>query len=353
MQIVKNIFKSRIVRIVSGVAYVLIAAEIFLRIFNPVAMLPRYVEPKYYGIRGNIGSMKYWHTTQDVKVQMRINSRGIRADYEIPYKKPMGVKRIVVLGDSFGMGYEVNLEDTFTARMSDMLNNSGIKCEVVNLSTSGFSNAEELIVLQNEGFKYEPDLVLLAWHAGDLNENKRSNLFKLENGQLKRNAATYLPGAEIQQFMSRYPLIRFVTDNSHLFNELRDKAGRKGKAFIDVIRKIQYKQAASTGNENEVKNENLTVAILREIERECKNANSNFMIFDIPNRRSRTEFFSKFPRDNRGGTSGFHYVSPITLFNQHKGELLYWEHGHSHFTPRGCSLSGEALAQYIMANKLL
>ena len=82
---------------------------------------------------------------------METNSKGVRSDREIPYEKPAGVKRIVVLGDSYGMGYEVTLEDSFLGVMERRLQESGIEAEVVNLSVSGHGTAEELITLKEEG----------------------------------------------------------------------------------------------------------------------------------------------------------------------------------------------------------
>jgi len=92
-------------KIVFAAAYVLVAGEFFMRIFAPQAMLPRYVCATDYGIRGNEPNRSYWHTTPDYRVNIRTNAKGIRAHGEIPYEKPEGVKRIVLLGDSFGMGY--------------------------------------------------------------------------------------------------------------------------------------------------------------------------------------------------------------------------------------------------------
>ncbi len=51
------------------------------------------------------------------------------------------------------MGYGVELKDTFSETVSRILSDKGIKNEVINLSVSGFSNAEELLTLTNEGLK--------------------------------------------------------------------------------------------------------------------------------------------------------------------------------------------------------
>ena len=54
-----------------------------------------------------------------------------------------------------------------------------------------------------------------------------------------------------------------------------------------------------------------------------------------------------------GTTFGFTVVNPISLFEQHKGELLYWERSHGHFTPLGCRIVGRELARVIVAENLL
>jgi hypothetical protein len=72
------------------------------------------------------------------------------------------------------MGYGVNSDEMFAARLVFHLKTEyNLNAQIVNLSTSGHGNAEELIVLLNEGFKYSPDLVLLSWHYTDLKDNVR------------------------------------------------------------------------------------------------------------------------------------------------------------------------------------
>ena len=84
--------------------WICFAAEIFLRTFDPRPMLPRYVQAGDFGIRVNMPNQTYVHHTPEYRVEIRTNSKGMRSNVDYPYEKPAGVKRIVVLGDSFGMG---------------------------------------------------------------------------------------------------------------------------------------------------------------------------------------------------------------------------------------------------------
>ncbi len=340
-------------KLVFGTVYCLFAGEAFLRVFDRQPMLPRHVCATPYGIRGNEPNESYWHSSAEYKIHIRTNSKGMRSNCEIPYEKPSGVRRIVLLGDSFGMGYEVNLEDTFTSRMVHYLKERyGMDAELVNLSTSGHGNAEELIVLEHEGVKYEPDLVLLAWHATDYDDNVRSGLYKLEDGTLKRNAATYLPGVKIQQFLYRSRIYRFLADNSNLYNLVRDWAGATVKR---ILVKVRTRKPLPCGTDDLPKpsKTDLTVALLKEIKRVSQARGAAFLILDIPVRVSRTKFTSDFPVLGKEDAGVFDIVSPIKKLETARGEKVYWERSHGHFTPLGCDLVGQALAQHIAENGIL
>jgi hypothetical protein len=336
---------------------VIVIAEIQLRFFSPVPIVPRYVTGTSFGIRGNMPNMNYWHKTPDVTINLRTNSKGIRADEEIPYEKPKDVKRIVVLGDSFGMGYEVNLEDTFLSRMKDNLEKAGKKVEIVNLSVSGHGNAEELIMFENEGVKYSPDLVLLCWHSTDLDDNIRSNLYVLKDGVLKRNARTYLPGVQVSDMLYKIPLFIPISENSHLYNLIRDEAGSKIKSlllgFMELYTKLKGTQSKIDNNRKQSLEYSVTllVALLKKIDDDCKNINAKLVILDIPDQKSRYEFISKFP-SRRYKSS---VVSPIQIFHKNvvKGELFINERSHFHFTPKACRLIGRTLSEYMINNKLM
>ena len=160
-------------------------------------MLPRYIASAEYGVRMNMPNQSYAHTTPDYKITIQTNSKGIRSDVEIPYEKPPAKKRIVSLGDSFLMGYGAQPDEMLLNVMIERLRAAGQDVELVNLAVSGFGNAEELVALQAEGMKYEPDLVLIGWHDTDLDDNVRSGLFELRDGELVRAAETFLPAVKV------------------------------------------------------------------------------------------------------------------------------------------------------------
>jgi len=96
-------------------------------------------------------------------VRIRCNSRGLR-DEEIPYTKPPGTTRIVVLGDSFMWGYGVENDETFASQLEQRLPHT----QTVNLGANGYSTVQELIRFETEGLRYDPDWTILAFTWNDL-----------------------------------------------------------------------------------------------------------------------------------------------------------------------------------------
>lgn len=341
----------KVLRVPAGLLYVLVLMELYLRFFAPVAIMPRYVCENEYGIRGNVPNSRYWQKTPECRVLIRTNSKGLRADREIPYKKTEGVYRIVVLGDSYGMGYEVNLEDTFPSQLAGMLEEAGWKTEIVNLSVSGHGNAEEYIMLTCEGFKYEPDLVLLQWHSTDLLDNVRSGLFALQDGVLVRRNQSYLPGIAVSKVLYRIPGYRFLSENSQLYSFIREWTAMKIKDLLAFWRGRQaVLEEGDTSPAQSVQQyrEELTAALLAKMQEECRQRNIPFLVLDIPRVHGRTEFRSVFPMEKVSSLQ-LDYYSPIQDFLRYAGRKIFTEKGHFHLTPLGCRIVARGLADYILA----
>jgi len=361
----------RILTCVALCAFVLLLSELFLRIYAPVPMLPRYIASAEYGVRMNMPNQSYAHTTPDYEIQIQTNSKGIRSDREIPYEKPNAKKRIVALGDSFLMGYGAHPDEMLLNVMVERLRAAGEDVELVNLAVSGFGNAEELVALQAEGMKYEPDLVLIGWHGTDLDDNVRSGLFDLQDGKLTRAAETFLPAVKSREILFRIPLYRFLAGHSQLYNWFRDKVGEAVKTVLADVRDAQSaaaqakqleptapapaadlrQETAEESAEDVSYAERLTLAILRRIDQVSRDGGAELLIIDIPERLNRTTFRSAYPLGP--GFEDFNLFSPLPMFEERKGELLYWERSHGHFTPLGNRIVGEGAADLILERNLL
>jgi hypothetical protein len=99
----------------------------------------------------------------EFEAEVRINSRGLR-DREIGYDNPDDALRILSLADSFGEALQVDLEQTYHKRLEALLEESLEQpVEVLNAGVGGWGTDQEAIFYLAEGFRYEPDLVLLAF----------------------------------------------------------------------------------------------------------------------------------------------------------------------------------------------
>ncbi len=101
---------------------------------------------------------------------VRINSRGLR-EREIPYEKPAAVTRVLVLGDSSVVSFEVPPEAVFTRLAEDMLRKRGYDVQFVNAGVRGWGTDQALLFLREEGLEYQPDLVLYRWSGNDREDN--------------------------------------------------------------------------------------------------------------------------------------------------------------------------------------
>lgn len=113
------------------------------------------------------------------------NSHGYRDDNH-EYAKSEGVSRIVIIGDSVAQGQGVEHAQRYGEVLETLLNESlggeGREFEVIILAQSGYSTAQELFLLENEAFRYSPNLVIWSYVLND----PAHPLFHNANGELGR-----------------------------------------------------------------------------------------------------------------------------------------------------------------------
>jgi lysophospholipase L1-like esterase len=143
--------------------------EGLIRFFHLQA--PRFIQhDPVYGASHIPGQAGYYQ--KDPPSYIVINGKGFRGP-ERSYEKPPGTYRIVVIGDSYIEAFSVPYEQTLTHLVEERLQAEGYPVEVVNLGMSNFGTAQELLLLEREGVRYHPDLVVLAFYQNDPADNYR------------------------------------------------------------------------------------------------------------------------------------------------------------------------------------
>jgi lysophospholipase L1-like esterase len=111
------------------------------------------------------------HTTNEFSYEVASNSLGIR-DVEHTLEKPQGVKRIVVLGDSFTEGVGAPFDSAWHQRMAYYLNQDSTlgEWEIINGAASGGDPFYGYEMLRRVGLQYEPDLVIQVFNSTDVHD---------------------------------------------------------------------------------------------------------------------------------------------------------------------------------------
>jgi lysophospholipase L1-like esterase len=106
----------------------------------------------------------YFDATNGIVYQT--NNHGFRgADFD--EIKPPGVRRILVLGDSFTFGEGVRDEHTFCVRLQRLLDAGQDDVEVLNLGVSAWTTLDEINYLEQRALRFGPDLTIVVYVLND------------------------------------------------------------------------------------------------------------------------------------------------------------------------------------------
>lgn len=152
------VFKNLLLMLLSF-CLALIVAEFLVRVFLPQRLT--YQRENRYTVVENFLNWSGQNTTREFNVRLEFNGRGMRGP-ERPYTKRPGNRRILFLGDSFVEGAQVNWDQHFASMIQQELDQwSPHHYEVISYGVAGWEPIQELILLQNEAYKYQPDCLYL------------------------------------------------------------------------------------------------------------------------------------------------------------------------------------------------
>jgi lysophospholipase L1-like esterase len=230
--------RGRIIAVVVGAVFVLAVGEMAVRLLGYQAMYDTYSKPSIFWIhdplvgwshephaRGNYIGPRPWPVEFEGKVN--INSMGLRGP-ELS-EVPDGGYRILVLGDSYVAGFEVDDDQTFSAALERQLTEElGVPVQVVNAGVRGYGTDQELLYYRERGRKLKPDLVILSIAFNDFRNNTMIHRMRRPFGKaafaIRDDVSLELIGSPVP----KYPLCSAYRLTSE--SEIEEISGAKTRA---------------------------------------------------------------------------------------------------------------------------
>jgi hypothetical protein len=332
-------------------SFALVEAAVRVLYKERTVLFPRYHTDYRYGryaIRGIRPNADYWMTSVDGSWRVVTNSRGFRNTVEFANPKPGGVLRVLSIGDSHTQGYEVRQDHTFSAVLERYLQRHALRAEVINAGVSGYSTAEALVFLENEGIRYGPDAVVLGFFANDFEDNLKAGLFSLDGeGALTEVKYEHLPGVGLQNAIYSVAPIRWLSENSYFYSLLFNNVWSYFKASLrnlsaaekddrrprDPADELEYAiPTSATPTEYQVA---LGAALIKRIHRFCAQRGVRFFVVDIPTWIWPNRFESSIPQPLRDALAAerIELIDSRPLLGGYEGIAeLHLPRGHHHIS---------------------
>jgi lysophospholipase L1-like esterase len=319
-------------------------------------------------------------------------------DIERTIAKPADTYRVALLGDSATESLQVPLEQTFARLAEKQINqdlnsaasasstdktstdktstdkaaqNKPPKVEVINFGVSGYSTAQELLLLQKEVVQYKPDLVVVLYSRGDSEESSvepskresaepRPYYYLDQNNQLQLDRSVLLANKEK---LTSNPLLEFLRANSRIygvFDQTNFQLNLTDKFYVKLRRlatQIASKLSGSNNGSGTSKEERpqypaqdkfkVTQALLSQIQNTAKANNARFLLVTFPDIGNIDPIFAKQVPAllKQGQEEGFDVMELSQPFRDYKGkEDLFYQ---VHFASGGHKVTAQVLSKYV------
>ncbi len=371
-----------------GLSLSLIVGEICLYLMG-------FSNKNFYRWDPQIGStlvpdIEGWVTGEN-KVYIRVNSEGFR-DREHSLLKPEKTLRIAVLGDSMAEAVQVPMENTFWSLMEKDLEEckviNGNKVEVLNFGISGFGTGQELLTLRHKVWKYNPDIILLAFLTGNdfrnnsyhLDPNPKAPYFYYKDDQLTLDDSFNKSEYFLTRQKWHYKFLYWVYNHSRILQILNKfRVGLKNQSLPQKNNSLQ-----ESGLDDEIykapegqaweKAWNITEDLLELMRDEVQQKKSKFLVVTLTNGiqvhpdKSITKknmkslgvenlFYPDFRIKEFGTKKNFPVLNlapPFQTYAEKNGVFLHGfdttNLGKGHWNNEGHRLAGKMITEYVCKN---
>lgn len=166
---------NRLGRFTANLALVLIASATGLLAFEVIL---RWLEPatdvelltERHTPSGNMLVLRPGIQGRVLGRTVSVNAEAYRGPLR-PREKPAGTMRVLVFGDSHTFSMGADDDHTYPAVAERKLNAQGLPVQFVNFGVPGQDLRQYLVLLRERALAYDPDLVVVTFHDGDILES--------------------------------------------------------------------------------------------------------------------------------------------------------------------------------------
>jgi tetratricopeptide (TPR) repeat protein len=163
---------------------IVLCGEIFLRVFSPQPSFQNHTTVAFGLPTAFQKNLNVDASFDKFPFKIITDSNQLRSFQKVDYKKSPGTFRILCIGGSIFAASGVNNDETFAYYLNEALKDRipDQKFEVINAAKNLWELPEFYTYLKNEGYKYNPDLVIIYEHRGEFSA---MDLKKYEAEELK------------------------------------------------------------------------------------------------------------------------------------------------------------------------
>lgn len=248
-------------------------------------------------------------------VEIRTNSLGFR-DTERSIQKPLNTRRIIMLGDSFTLGWGVPFDKTFSYQLEAMLNKTGEMFQVINMGVGNYNTVMEVELFKLKGLKLNPDVVVLMYYINDAEQTPEIN------------ALSY-------SFLKYSYLLASVREQVMRYRIMRKSSGSLERYYRNLYADGAIGITATT-------------KALTELLAICKEKNIKLLIVNIPDLRQLKEYPFVFATDyirNFSEDNHVPFLDLLSFLEKEAGESLWVSMEDPHLNVKGNALAAEAILE--------
>jgi hypothetical protein len=319
------------------------------------------------------------HWTEEGDGRIVINSLGMR-DEERTVRKPAGVFRIAVFGDSMTEGVQVNPDQTFTQVLQRKLRQRGLNVEVLNFGVNGYSPLEGYLLFDRVGKMFAPDLVVHALFTDNDIADCDPHLAAVQVGapfaRIDSAAKLSIDFSRSEQSASDYRrqpfyVIRRISATYRMLSAMRRANAARGNvgAMMASTGGIpqRYFVYADPVPPQWAAAWNLYERILATFAADAKTIGARFAVISVPagpvvDERVWNRVLTEYPRMQHQqwqilgpqarlaeitARQGVALIQPLEDFRKNIGGSPMFFGNVGHFTPRGHEIMAEALERYL------